>query len=173
MHTCVCPNGYTGTNCELPIPCLIPSNPCQNSGTCSNTADFLSYSCDCITAIDAFSDVAWTGPVCEIAIPCVNLNNPCQNSAPCSNSADFLTANCDCLLGTDPSSSGEVAWTGLICDVEIPCVNPINNPCNVVDTVATCSNNALFTDYRVVLQKCHENCKKWLKMTKQGQNLAF
>ena len=27
--------------------------------------------------------------------------------------------------------------------------------------------------YRVVLQKCHENGKKWLNMTKKGQNLAF
>ena len=27
--------------------------------------------------------------------------------------------------------------------------------------------------YRVVLQKYHENGKKWLKMTKKGQNLAF
>ena len=28
-------------------------------------------------------------------------------------------------------------------------------------------------NYRVVLQKCHENDKKWLKMTKKGQNLVF
>ena len=27
--------------------------------------------------------------------------------------------------------------------------------------------------YRVILQKCHENGRKWLKMTKKGQNLAF
>ena len=27
--------------------------------------------------------------------------------------------------------------------------------------------------YRVVLQKCHENGKTWLKITKKGQNLAF
>ena len=35
------------------------------------------------------------------------------------------------------------------------------------------SNKEKDHKYRVVLQKCHENGKKWLKMTKKGQNLAF
>ena len=33
--------------------------------------------------------------------------------------------------------------------------------------------NGINGNYRVVLQKCHENGRKWLKMTKKDQNLGF
>ena len=158
VATCACSPVFTGATCELPVLCHALNDPCQNSATCSNSLDFLSYTCDCSTATDLNGDAAWTGENCDIDIPCVTANDPCQNSATCSNSVDFLTAICDCSTGTDVSGSGAVAWTGLICDVEIPCVNPIDNPCNL----GTCSNDALFagytcacpTDYRVIFLKC-------------------
>ena len=41
-------------------------------------------------------------------------------------------------------------------------------------SLAVCySENSDVLTYMVVLRKCHENGKKWLKMTKKGQNLAF
>ncbi|XP_057660658.1 sushi, von Willebrand factor type A, EGF and pentraxin domain-containing protein 1-like isoform X1 [Diorhabda carinulata] len=43
-YMCVCPDGYTGKNCdELINNCL--KNPCLNGGTCNN--DLTTYSCTC------------------------------------------------------------------------------------------------------------------------------
>jgi hypothetical protein len=76
----------TTTTTAAPLPCA--SDPCQNSGVCSDSADFLSFTCDC-SAID------FTGSVCETPIPCARAGI-CHNSGVCSNSQDFLSYSCDC-----------------------------------------------------------------------------
>lgn len=54
-YKCVCPNGYTGANCQTKIhPC--DSNPCMNGATCSNKQS--SWECVC--------PYGFTGPRCEV-----------------------------------------------------------------------------------------------------------
>ena len=45
IFICLCPDGFTGTNCETEIdPC--DSNPCENDGTCIKLS-FMLYNCTC------------------------------------------------------------------------------------------------------------------------------
>ena len=137
---------WTGTDCEIPIPCINPGNPgffglreiqgdpCENSGTCINDADFLGYTCNCATA----DHQIWTGYDCEMPIPCSNdafiggsdnpgfpgsPRNPCFNDVRCTNSLDYLDFTCDC----------ESRWTGMLCATKIPCewgfLDTPGNPC--------------------------------------------
>ena len=67
--SCECPNGLTGTRCELDIDdCR--SDPCMNGGTCNNT--FGSFTCQCPNG--------FSGDRCEIdscdLIVCLN-NGTC------------------------------------------------------------------------------------------------
>jgi len=72
---CICPNGYTGTNCENEPPCA--NITCFNNGSCINGT------CDCPTG--------YSGTFCEIVDPCLNIN--CQNGGECTNGI------CDCPSG--------------------------------------------------------------------------
>jgi hypothetical protein len=54
-HTCVCPTGYTGDNCEIEPSDPCSTNPCQHGGTC--TSDGSSHTCVCPTG--------YTGDNCE------------------------------------------------------------------------------------------------------------
>ena len=56
-YACACSEGFHGKNCHLVVPddhCA--SSPCENSGTCVNTADN-NYICVC--------KPQWTGTNCE------------------------------------------------------------------------------------------------------------
>ena len=97
-YTCDCETRFTGVDCETEIPCLMviwlddaanqtgawfPSGftePCFNNGSCSNSMDFLSYTCDC--------GIDFTGDYCETRIPCSL--DPCLNEGVCVDSADFI-----------------------------------------------------------------------------------
>ena len=50
---------FTGENCETEKPCEI-LDMCMNGGTCMNSADFSSSSCDCVGW--------WTGDFCQTEI---------------------------------------------------------------------------------------------------------
>ena len=52
-YECLCPAGFTGTNCENRLTCW--SNPCENGGTCIEYVD--SYNCTC--------PANWIGSHCE------------------------------------------------------------------------------------------------------------
>lgn len=45
-HTCQCPDGYSGMNCEF-FGYDCDSNPCQNGGVCRQRADGGGYQCQC------------------------------------------------------------------------------------------------------------------------------
>ncbi len=72
--TCICPQGYTGTNCEqLEDPCL--NINCQNGGNCVDGI------CQC--------PPGYSGTNCELQVdPCAGVN--CQNGGVCVNG----TCNC-------------------------------------------------------------------------------
>lgn len=60
-YHCICPPGYTGTNCQHRInPC--DSSPCLNNGHCNNQDG--SFHCNC--------EFGFTGPRCEVGIVCYN-----------------------------------------------------------------------------------------------------
>ena len=114
---CICPRGYTGTNCDIDIDECDP-DPCQNGATCTQTTDGTTlalnrFHCDCPLGYD--------GTNCEIDINECD-PDPCQNGATCTQGIGEYT--CDCLLG----------YTGDDCEEDINECDP--DPCQ---NGATCS----------------------------------
>ncbi|PIK47309.1 hypothetical protein BSL78_15809 [Apostichopus japonicus] len=95
QYSCICPEGFTGTNCQLPTVvspqmnmCLQPR--CQNGGVCVNTYDSFSleliYSCQC--------QIGFVGQDCEIPAPIPCLSNPCQNGGQCRDFNTYFLCLC-------------------------------------------------------------------------------
>ena len=87
-----CSDNHHGKYCQFSSPC--DANPCQNSGTCTQSADG-EYTCTCVGHHH--------GKSCQLTPACQGA--PCQNSGICSNldDGDFT---CAC----------ENSWSGKICD---------------------------------------------------------
>ena len=102
-------------NCEIEIPCS--SNPCLNSGLCSNSEDFSSYSCEC--------GANHSGLNCEIEIPCST--NPCVNNGVCENSEDLLNYSCNCLDG----------FSGLNCEITTTTTTTTTTPTTTTTTTTS------------------------------------
>lgn len=105
-RTCVCPEGFSGDDCEIESedPCL-PS-PCDNGGTC--IVGMEGAVCECPQGFD--------GDACEIDIDeCAG--GPCLNGGTCTD--EVAGFSCECPGG----------FEGELCDVNIddcaesPCVN--------------------------------------------------
>ncbi|CAF4549618.1 unnamed protein product [Rotaria sp. Silwood1] len=104
-YICICPNGFTGTNCSIAInPCS--SQPCFRNGTCLVIGSQL-YTCICPTG--------YLGTRCEICnCPCQIY--PCVNGGVCRSTASGGVV-CICPPG----------YTGLRCETSLlPCDS---NPC--------------------------------------------
>ncbi|CAF4535527.1 unnamed protein product [Rotaria sp. Silwood1] len=104
-YICICPNGFTGTNCSIAInPCS--SQPCFRNGTCLVIGS-QSYTCICPTG--------YLGTRCEICnCPCQIY--PCVNGGVCRSTASGGVV-CICPPG----------YTGLRCETSLlPCDS---NPC--------------------------------------------
>ena len=94
----VCVNSnYTGTYCDIIIPCTPVNDPCQHNFNCTNepeewidfgigSPDSLDYTCHC--------NESWTGKNCEIIIPCSL--EPCFGNSTCVNDEDYLDYTCIC-----------------------------------------------------------------------------
>ncbi|XP_063951821.1 fibropellin-1-like isoform X1 [Lytechinus pictus] len=135
-YACVCPPGYTGTNCEIETACS--SSPCL-FGACTPQGDE-GYLCDCepgftgencniVAETPCFSSPCekgkdcidmdngyrcecpegYSGDNCETKDPCSP--NPCQNNGECG--IDGESYECYC----------EGAFTGDNCDIPIECEN--------------------------------------------------
>ena len=107
-YTCVCdPTGdYTGTNCEIPIPCNFnPCNPNNPNATesCANSEDYLTYTCYC--------SADFTGSTCEVYNACQFYPGElCDNLGYCYNSGDVNTTDV-----TINGVSTTVEMTGFSC----------------------------------------------------------
>ncbi|KAF7990587.1 hypothetical protein HCN44_000392 [Aphidius gifuensis] len=104
---CICDTNWGGILCDQDLNYCGTHEPCQNGGTCENTAPD-QYRCTCR---DGFS-----GPTCEkVDNPCAT--NPCLNGATCRESGEI--AECECSPG----------FSGLLCAIDIdecasqPCQN--------------------------------------------------
>ncbi|XP_053535337.1 protein jagged-2 isoform X1 [Ictalurus punctatus] len=132
-HRCVCPNGYSGKNCEI-VEHACMSNPCANGGTCHEVLSGFECHCPsgwsgttcakdkdecmsspcahggtCIDQDNGFKCVCppqWTGKTCQIDVnECVK--RPCANSISCKNLIGGY--HCACYPG----------WAGPNCDINI------------------------------------------------------
>ena len=110
-----CPNMYS--QC-LSNPCLAPGSVCVDS------ADFLSYTCDC--------PYLYSGDNCEIfQVPCDFENQPCQNGGNCTNINDDTAYSCTCAAG----------FTNTNCETAVPC---FSEPCK---NNGTCENEPDYSDF--------------------------
>ncbi|GFR99356.1 neurogenic locus notch homolog protein 1-like [Elysia marginata] len=109
FYTCLCPDGYEGSQCQREIDeCLIvpPDQSCQNGGTCLD--QFLGISCLCLPG--------FTGQRCESNI------NDCR-SATCQ----ILTTN-SCLDGINSFVCVcKPGYTGQNCEIDID--DCLSQPC--------------------------------------------
>ena len=98
MNCTECANSnFTGTYCDIVIPCTETNDQCQHGFNCTNnpedwipfgigSLEFLDYTCHC--------NESWTGKNCEIVIPCSL--EPCFGNSTCLNADDYLDYSCEC-----------------------------------------------------------------------------
>uniref|UniRef100_A0A8C9EYG0 Crumbs cell polarity complex component 1 n=1 Tax=Pavo cristatus TaxID=9049 RepID=A0A8C9EYG0_PAVCR len=103
--TCECPDGYSGTTCEIAIS-MCDTNPCEHGGTCLD--GLARPTCLCHTG--------FTGTHCEMDVDECS-SEPCHNGAVCRDGIDEYS--CYCVPG----------YQGKHCDLEVnecvsdPCLN--------------------------------------------------
>ncbi|XP_046385384.1 sushi, von Willebrand factor type A, EGF and pentraxin domain-containing protein 1-like isoform X2 [Ischnura elegans] len=105
-YYCSCPDGYTGTFCELQDDACL-TEPCLNGGLCSSNGT--SYLCSC--------SQDFTGLNCEI------ISDPCSSS-PCKNNGICMT------YGTSFECSCTAEFEGIQCE-RMVCLSP---PCTLNDS---------------------------------------
>lgn len=116
------------------------SNPCQNSGTCSNLAN--QYQCTCAPG--------WTGTNCETNVnECAS--TPCKNAGNCIDQVNKYICNC---------TSG---WTGTHCETNVDeCASsPCKNAGTCVDGVngytCNCASGWTGTHCETDVNECTSN----------------
>ncbi|XP_042289870.1 protein eyes shut homolog isoform X1 [Thunnus maccoyii] len=98
QYTCICPHGFTGTNCETEVN-ECESNPCRHNGTCSDLVGH--YECQCPTG--------FLGKNCEVDIDaCALPNNTCPPKTQCLDLPDDLKYTCriPCPQNFQPCANG-------------------------------------------------------------------
>ena len=158
---CICDTNWGGILCDQDLNYCGTHEPCQNGGTCENTAPD-QYKCTC--------PEGFSGPTCEkVDNPCAS--NPCANGATCRELGE--SAHCECApgfsgpyCGTDidecasqPCQNGgtcvdgknefvcncPTAWQGILCQFDVDECALKESPCK---NSLTCVN--LAGDYKWV-----------------------
>ncbi|XP_051176779.1 protein jagged-1-like [Leptopilina boulardi] len=156
---CICDTNWGGILCDQDLNYCGTHEPCQNGGTCENTAPD-QYRCTC--------PEGFSGPTCEkVDNPCAS--NPCLNGATCREIGEM--AVCDCAPGYTGASCGTdidecasqpcqnggtcideqnsftctcpFSWQGTLCQFDVDECTLLESPCK---NSLTCVN--LAGDYR-------------------------
>ncbi|XP_044728206.1 protein jagged-1b isoform X2 [Chrysoperla carnea] len=111
---CICDTNWGGILCDQDLNYCGTHEPCQNDGTCANTAPD-SYLCTC--------PEGFSGVNCEIVDnPCATA--PCQHGGTCHETAATGTA-----VGGQFTCTCPPGWTGITCQIDVdecasaPCQN--------------------------------------------------
>ncbi|KAI5706104.1 hypothetical protein M8J75_004855 [Diaphorina citri] len=179
---CICDTNWGGILCDQDLNYCGTHEPCQNGGTCENTAPdqylctcpegFSGVNCEvvdnpcmmgpcgnggqCKETAGQFQCVCapgWTGPTCKINIDeCVS--NPCQNGGTCVDLVDGY--KCECTQ----------AWEGSNCQYDAdecqksPCVNAALGCTNLVgDYRCNCSPGWTGHNCDVNINDCVGQCR--------------
>ncbi|XP_060727662.1 protein jagged-2 isoform X1 [Tachysurus vachellii] len=104
-YLCVCPNGYSGKNCEI-VEHACMSNPCANGGTCHEILS--GFECHC--------PAGWSGTTCaKDKDEC--MSSPCAHGGTCIDQDNGFKCVCP------------AQWTGKTCLIDVnecatrPCAN--------------------------------------------------
>ena len=132
---CMCPDGYTGSDCSMDIDDCA-SNPCGANGQCIDR--FISFTCNCTSpytgmncdscvlqncarcenaaCMECYRGLIWNGNVNQCVHVC--FNNPCQNGGTCTvtNDASYM---CECPRGR----------TGINCTMCATSYTMVNSDC--------------------------------------------
>ena len=136
---CQCPQGYSGTYCEINID-ECASSPCQNKGVCISGLN--TYSCKC--------QAGYGGVNCQINInDCAS--NPCQNGGTCVD--DIQSYSCSCPDG----------YSGANCEHAID--HCIGQPCSNGGTCVNTPTGFQMQVYAVVYQMSLQQMV-WLTFSK-------
>ena len=126
---CICPNGYSGPNCQtittpspVPIttqPPLNPcsSSPCKNGGTCYPISS-TNYACSC--------GLSYFGSNCQSYNPCSTMT--CYNNGYCTISSSGA-AMCVCLTGFTGNNCQNVVTASSTTSTAAPANPCASNPC--------------------------------------------
>lgn len=83
-HSCMCPEGFSGRNCEF-FGFNCASNPCQNNGVC-RTLENVGYTCECLPGSG--------GTHCELDTANECASQPCQREGICQDRVGDYSCYC-------------------------------------------------------------------------------
>ena len=89
-YQCLCPMGYSGSNCEVNIDDCSPINPCQNGGKCTDGID--AFTCNC-------SGTGFTGLTCSVLVSEICSSLGCFFGGSCEFDASIGRDKCMCKDG--------------------------------------------------------------------------
>ena len=90
-YTCVCVDGFYGTDCDQVQPCN--PNSCLNGAACENTPLLDAFGAQ-IQAFTCYCDGNYEGIVCGDLPMCAS--GPCENNGGCIDDSDFAGYTCVC-----------------------------------------------------------------------------
>ncbi|KAJ8923684.1 hypothetical protein NQ315_010265 [Exocentrus adspersus] len=114
-YTCSCPNGFNGTDCEIPMDDC-SRTPCLNGGTCNSKGTYNVCACP----------IGFGGPRCETSTKTCS-EQPCKNGGTCINTDAGY--QCSCRSG----------YNGVDCEHQVSSCSP--NPCKNGGTCAETSES--------------------------------
>ncbi|XP_078486514.1 uncharacterized protein LOC144744982 [Ciona intestinalis] len=157
---CTCNTGYNGdgtTACADINECMVGSNTCHASATCTNTLG--SFTCACNTGYTG------NGTTCLDNNECTLATHSCHNLATCTNTAGSYTCTCNTGYNGDGTTAcadiNECMVGTNTCNASATCTNTLGSftcACNTgyIGNGATCFD---INECELGIHKCHPSAK--------------